>query len=405
MNAKQWENELWLVSRYNFSEEVRAQMEIPEKVIFHDATLRDGEQSPGVVLLKEDKIRIAKQLDELGIQRIEAGMPAVSQMDFDAIKEISKMGLKSKIFSFSRAAIPDVEKAVEAGVDGIIIELTCGEERMRYMHPNWTIKDFVDNSVAAVKAAKRAGLYTVYFPYDTTRADPVYLKALLEQVCEAGDPDAVAVVDTTGTAIPLAVKQLVRNVKRWANGRPVEIHTHNDLGMGVANALAAVEAGAEVVHGCINGIGERCGNASLEQIILAAHTLYGIETGIHLEKLMETCKLVEELSGVKIPFNMPIAGDAAYMKESGIGMKVAKEHPTVTFPVSEKLVGATRQYVLGKKSGKESIQVKLKELGIPLPADEVVQDILAQVKDFSIQHRRCLTEDEFRAILSRAHVA
>lgn len=312
----------------------------------------------------------------------------------------SILGLKSKVFSFSRALPADVEKAVDCGVDGVVIEITSGESRLRYLHPNWTVEDVARQSIEAINYAKKAGLYVVYFPYDTTRANPGYLKTLLELVCAKGKPDAVAVVDTTGTIIPSAVKVLVKKVKEYTGGMPVEIHTHNDLGMGVANALAAVEAGAEVVHGCINGLGERCGNASLDEIIVAAEALYGIKTGIKTELLNETCKMVERISGVMLPFNKPIAGPAAYMKESGTGMQMANDHPTVTFPISADFVGAQRVYVLGKKSGKESIHVKLNALGISLPEVTVLQ-LLSEVKQFSIEHRRYLTDEEFKAMVDQ----
>jgi len=400
MNVK-WETENWNVSQANYWDEVREKFNIPENVIFHDATLRDGEQSPGVVFSKEDKINIAKQLDKLGIQRIEAGMPAVSQEDYEAIKEITKLGLKSKIFCFSRALQGDIEKAIDCGVDGVVIELTCGESRLRYLHPNWTVNDVIKQSVEAINFAKKNGLYVVYFPYDTTRANPTFLKELLTGVCAKSNPDAVAVVDTTGTIIPSAVGTLVRRVKEYTKGLPVEIHTHNDLGMGVANALAAVEAGAEVVHGCINGLGERCGNAAIEEIIVAAEALYGIDTGINTKLLKETCLMVEKISGVKLSFNKPIAGTAAYMKESGTGIQMANDHPLVTFPIGAEYVGASRELVLGKKSGKDSIKVKLKDMNIQL-TDEKILDLLNQVKTMSAQVRRYLTDDEFKEMVKKA---
>lgn len=398
LNGKPWETENWNVSQCNYWDEVRESFRLAPHIQFHDATLRDGEQSPGVVFSVEDKIAIAKQLDEIGMHRIEAGMPAVSPQDFEAIRRISRLGLKAKLFAFSRAMPGDIEKVVASGVSGAVIEITCGESRLKYAHPKWSLEDVVRQSVETVRFAKRHGLYTVYFPYDTTRADPAFLKELLREVCEQADPDAVAVVDTTGTILPSALRVLVGRVREYVGGRPVEIHTHNDLGMGVANALAAVEAGAEVVHGCINGLGERCGNAAMEEMVVAAEALYGIRTGIDCSRLRETCLLLERLSGVKVPFNKPIAGPAAYMKEGGVGIKVATEHPLVTFPISDRFVGGRRTLVLGKKSGKDSIHMKLDELHETL-SEEKVERLLAQVKELSIRERRYLTDAEFRALL------
>lgn len=397
-----WHTEDWLVSQANYWDEVRGEMELPGRLTFHDATLRDGEQSPGVVFTKADKIAIAKQLDKLGVHRIEAGMPAVTAEDFEAIQEITSLGLKSQIFSFSRAMPADVERAVACGVDGVIVEITCGEERLRRIHPSWSIADVVRQSVDAIRAAKAKGLYTVYFPYDTTRADPAFFRELLEQVCGKAKPDAVAVVDTTGSAIPLAIKALVRRAKEYSGGLPVEIHTHNDFGMGIANAMAAVEAGAEVVHGCINGIGERCGNAPLEELVIAAEALYGLGTGINTRLLSETCRLVESLSRVPLAYNKPVSGRAAFLKESGIGIKGALKYPTISFPISAEYVGAKSGIVLGKKSGKDSITVKAGELGISVP-EERVEELLQRVKALSIKERRFLTDEEFRAIVNETN--
>lgn len=400
MNERPWESKNWDVSRMNYWPEIYETYELPEKVIFHDATLRDGEQTPGVVFSIEDKLAIAKQLAKVGVQRIEVGMPAVSDQDFEAARQIAALNLPSQTLAFSRAVPGDIEKVVASGVQGAVIEITCGESRLKYANPTWTVDDVVRKSVDTIKYAKKAGLYTVYFPYDTTRSDPKYCKELIERVCAEADPDAITVVDTTGTATPNGIKALVRNVKEYAGGRPIEIHTHNDLGMGVANALAAVEAGAQVVHGCINGIGERCGNASLEQIVVALEALYGIDTGIDTTKFVETCKLVEKLSGVPIAYNMPIAGEAAYMKESGVGINVAAKFPRVTFPIGEDYVGAKRKIVLGKKSGKESIHVKLEEFGLQLD-EEKIPKLLAEVKALSIRERRLISDDEFKDLYQK----
>jgi len=400
MSDRPWESKFWNVSRMNYWPEIYDSYEIPEKVIFHDATLRDGEQSPGVVFTVEDKVAIAKQLAKIGVQRIEVGMPAVSDQDFEAARQIAALNLPSQTLAFSRAVPGDIEKVVASGVNGAVIEITCGESRLKYANPDWTIDDVVRKSVETIKYAKKAGLYTVYFPYDTTRSDPKYCKELIERVCEEADPDAITVVDTTGTATPNGIKALVRNVKQYAGGRPIEIHTHNDLGMGVATALAGVEAGAEVVHGCINGIGERCGNAALEQIVVALEALYGIKTGIDTTKFVETCKLVEKLSGIAIPYNMPIAGAAAYMKESGVGINVASKYPQVTFPISEKYVGAERKIVLGKKSGKESVKVKLEEYGLELD-EEKAAVLLSEIKSLSIKERRLVTDEEFKELYNK----
>ncbi|MHB8916699.1 MAG: LeuA family protein [Desulfocucumaceae bacterium] len=399
--SQPWISQNWCVSQLNFWNEVTRGFQLPDKVMFHDATLRDGEQTPGVVFSREDKVRIARQLDKLGVHRIEAGMPAVTSEDFQAVKDIVNLGLKnSKVFCFSRAMAADIDMAVECGVWGVVIEIACGEMRLKHQFPTWKPEDVIRRSVEAIKYAKKNGLFVTFFPFDTTRANPHFLRELLQEVSEKAKPDSVAVVDTTGTIIPVAMKLLIRKVKEFTGGMPVEVHTHNDLGLGVANTLAALEVGAEVLHGCINGLGERCGNAALEEIIVAVSALYGVESGIATEYIKETCDLVEELSGVRMSFNKALAGQAAYMKESGIGIEVAQQVPLITFPIASEYVGATRKLVLGKKSGKGSIKIKLQEMGLDVP-DGMQEELLSVVKSSSTELRRYLSDDEFREIVER----
>src|ERR1019366_9244290 len=283
MNGKYYRENEWWVSPYNYAPEVRAQFQLPERVSIHDATLRDGEQTPGIVFSVADKIAIAEKLDEVGVERIEAGMPAVSEQDFEAIRKISKLGLKSKIFTFARAMTADIDKAVECGAHGVIIEVPIGYPKLKYQF-KWTWEDVLRKSVPVINYAKSHGLYAVYFPYDTTRAREEDLTNLLTRIMQEAPPDSIGVVDTMGCALPEAIKYMVRLVKRLTN-LPVEVHTHNDFGMAVATELAGVEAGAEVVHSCANGLGERTGNAALEELMVALHVLYGYETQYKLDKL------------------------------------------------------------------------------------------------------------------------
>ncbi|RLC35680.1 MAG: 2-isopropylmalate synthase, partial [Candidatus Nealsonbacteria bacterium] len=193
----------WWVSPYNFVEEVKKDFELPNKVVIHDATLRDGEQTPGVVFRKEDKIKIAQKLDEVGVERIEAGMPAVSEEDFEAIKKITKLGLKSKIFTFARAMTGDIDKAVDCGADGVVIEIPIGYPKLKYQF-GWTWEDVLRKSVGVINYAKKQGLYVIYFPYDTTRAREEDLENLFTRLMQEARPDSVGVIDTMGCALPSA---------------------------------------------------------------------------------------------------------------------------------------------------------------------------------------------------------
>lgn len=389
------ENEWW-VCPYNDAPEVAANRQLPPKVEIHDATLRDGEQTPGIVMDVKDKIAIAEKLAEVGTERIEAGMPAVSEMDFEAIKQISKLGLKSKIFSFARAVNADIDKALECGCHGVIIEIPIGYPKLKYQF-KWTWEDVLRKSVDVVNYAKKRGLYTVYFPYDTTRVREDDFTNVLTRLMQEAPPDAIGVVDTMGCALPEAIKYMVRWVKRLTN-LPVEVHTHNDFGMAVATELAGVEAGASCVHACANGLGERTGNAALEELMVALHVLYGYDKQYRLDKLPELGALISKITGLPIAANKPILGSKNFTRESGIGVDLVVKEPLAMFGTHPALTGRAGEVVLGKKSGKASITYNLEKLGYDVSDDAAINEMLKEVKDQGIAKRGLVTDDEFRKI-------
>jgi isopropylmalate/homocitrate/citramalate synthase len=397
MNDKYYRENEWWVSPYNFVPEVRARFELPKKVSIHDATLRDGEQTPGVVFSVADKIEIAAKLDEIGVDRIEAGMPAVSEQDFQAIKEISRMGLKARIYTFARAMNTDIDKALECGCHGVIIEIPIGYPKLKYQF-KWTWEDVLKKSVGVINYAKSRGLHVVYFPYDTTRAREDDLRNLLSRVVLDSNPDSVGVVDTMGCALPEAIKYMVRLVKSLTK-LPVEVHTHNDFGMAVATELAGVEAGAECVHSCANGLGERTGNAALEELIVALHVLYGYDTQYNLGKLPELGELVSRISRFEIAANKPILGERNFTRESGIGVDLVVKEPLAMFGTHPALTGRRGEVVLGKKSGKASITYNLEQMGVASADDDAVGEMLRLVKEKGIEKRGLVTPEEFREIV------
>jgi methanogen homocitrate synthase len=399
METKYLQEDKWWVSPYNFVTEVTSAFDLPEQVEIHDATLRDGEQTPGVVFRKDDKVRIAQKLDEIGVERIEAGMPAVSQEDFEAIKAISKLGLKAKIFTFARALPVDIDKAIDCGADGVIIEIPIGYPKLKYQF-GWTWEDVFRKSIDCINYAREKGMYAVYFPYDTTRARDEDLTNLLTGIMKESPPDSIGVVDTMGCALPEAIKYMVRKVKKLT-GLPVEIHTHNDFGMGVATELAAVTAGAEVVHSCISGLGERTGNAALEELMVGLEILLGYETNYKFEEILSLCSLAEELSGVKPATNKPIIGRGNYTRESGIGVDMVMKKPLSMFATAPQFFGRHGEVVLGKKSGKASITYQLEKFGIENVSDLQVAEILAEVKARGAEKKSLLTDDEFREIVTQ----
>jgi isopropylmalate/homocitrate/citramalate synthase len=390
----------WWVSPFNLVPEVRSTFSLPPRVEIHDATLRDGEQTPGVVFSIADKVAIAEKMAEVGVDRIEAGMPAVSDQDFKAIKEITKLGLQSKVYTFVRAMTADIDKSVECGATGVILEIPIGYPKLQWQF-KWTWEDVLRKSVDVINYAKKHDLEVVYFPYDTTRARQEDLENLLPRLMDVCQPDSIGIVDTMGCILPEGMKYMVRLVKKLTNGLKVEAHTHNDFGMAVATELAAVEAGAEVVHSCSNGLGERTGNAALEELMVALHVLYGYDTAYQLDKLPELGDLVRRLSNLPIAVNKPILGSRNFTRESGIGVDLVVKQPLAMFGTHPALTGRSGDVVLGKKSGKASITYTLEQMGITGTSDEAVNQMLQLVKERSIEKRGLITPDEFRDIADR----
>lgn len=397
MRESHFEDGKWWVSPYNFVSEVREKLNLPPKVEIHDATLRDGEQTPGVVFSVEDKLAIASKLSEVGVERIEAGLPAVSAQDAEAIRQISKLGLSSRIFTFARAMKQDIDMALECGAHGVVIEVPIGYPKLVTQF-GWTWEDVFNKSRDVINYARECGLYAVFFPYDTTRARAEDLENLCKAIMNESPPDSIGIVDTMGCATPEAIKYMVRWVKDMT-GLPIEIHTHNDFGMGVATELAAVTAGAEVVHSCANGLGERTGNAAMEELMLGLDLLYGYDTGYRLDKLPELAELISGISNIPIARNKPVLGHGNFIRESGIGIQYVMHDPLVMFGTHPALTGRSGEVVLGKKSGKASILYKLEELGIDGVAEDKIGDILGAVKDKGIAKKDILTDAEFVSIV------
>jgi len=401
--AQPWKTDNWFVSPWNFVEEVREDFQPPERVKIHDITLRDGEQQAGIIFTKDDKVRIAEKLAEAGVHRIEAGMPAVSPPDEAAIKEIVKRNLGPQIFCFSRCMVDDVKRAVDCGVYGIVIEIPASAHLIEHAY-KWPLEKAIDLPIKATSFAKEQGLYTVFFTIDATRADMAWLLDLVDRVATEGHMDAFTLVDTFGVLSPHGARYFTKKVRERV-AKPLEIHFHSDFGLGVANTIMAVLAGAEVIHSTVTGIGERAGNTPMEETVLALLTMYGIDVGINYGKLNELSRLVREVSGTEIPESRPFIGDGAYTIESGIPagwyQNVYEEHPTTLFPVRPEFVGhGGPQIVMGKKSGIDSVGIWARRLDIELDEEETLA-VLAQVKLRSHDLKRVLTEDEFKEIAEK----
>jgi len=360
----------------------------------YDTTLRDGEQTVGVVLDPEQKLEIARALDALGIDRIEAGFPRVSAEDADAIRLISNAGLRAEVWGFSRAVAADVEALVELGLSASVIESPISELKLRALGVSQ--EAMLGRITKAISFAVEQGITVAFFAVDSTRADPAFFERAYKTAVEAG-AEEVAVVDTLGIAGPEAVAELVGQTCEWLGPDvPVHFHGHNDFGLATAAAVAAVRAGARWIQGTINGMGERAGNASLGEVALALRALYGVHTNLRLDRLREVSALVRELSGYALEPWKPVVGETLFRRESGAVASQFHDPPSIE-PYSSELVGADRSIVLGKKSGLDSIRIKAEELGLELTA-EAQQDVLAAVKRRGTEKRGLVTDDEFRRL-------
>jgi len=386
----------WYTSQYNFIDEVKSSMHFPNKVMLYDTTLRDGEQSSGVVFRKDDKIRIARALDEVGVHRIEAGMPVISADDKAAVKEIANLGLDAEVWGFCRCVTSDVDVNLECDVDAVICEIASSDLKIKsYGFKN--IEDVVERAVKTVSYAKDHGLRVAYFAVDMTRASLENLRTLYEATVNVG-ADELVLVDTAGVASPEAISYLTKTVKTWVDV-PLQIHVHNDFGLGNACSLAAAMAGAECIHLTVNGIGERTGMADLAEVALSLNLLYGVDLGLDYGKLRGIAELVEELSQYKLWPLKPIVGDRVFTREAGpVVAQIYRGMPEAVEPFPPELVGSKRTVVLGKKSGKYSIMWKLEKLGLEATKEQIVS-ILSEVKAISEAKRGYLTDDEFNKIL------
>lgn len=396
-----WKTDNWFVSSWNYVNEVTKDFHPPKKVKIHDITLRDGEQQAGITFTKDDKIRIAEKLAEAGVHRIEAGMPAVSPPDEAAIREIVKRDLGPEIFCFCRCMVDDVKRAADCGVKGIVIEIPASAQLIEHAY-KWPLEKAIDLSIKATAYAKEQGLYTVFFTIDGTRTDVNWLLDLIDRVSKEGHMDAFTLVDTFGVLSPHGASYFTQRVKERV-AKPLEIHFHSDFGLGVANTIMAVLAGAEVIHSTVTGIGERAGNTPMEETALALLTMYNIDVGIDFSKLNELSALVQKLSGTTIPVNRPFIGEGAYNIESGIVTgwfkNVFEKDPTTVYPVRPDFVGHKKPEILmGKKSGVDNIEIWTKKLGIKV-TDEESMEVLRRVKLKAHDLKRPLKESEFKKIV------
>ena len=365
------------VSEYN--KQIFAATRMPERITILDTTLRDGEQTPNVALSTVDKLKIAQALDELGVDIIEAGFAVNSEGEAEAIKGIANAGLKAEICSLCRASKADIDAALACDVDSVHIFLATSKSHLE-KKLKITPEEALDRGATAVQYGKDHGLVVEFSCEDGTRTDLEYLHKMHKAVEQAG-VDRIDIPDTVGVMTPPAMQQFVSEIKKHIKV-PLAVHCHDDFGMSVANSLAGVLGGAEEIHCTINGLGERAGNAALEEVVMGLNAFYNVKTNINSRKMAFVSRLVSQLTGIAVPPNKAIVGENAFSHESGIHVHGVLSECSTYEPMRPEIVGKERTFVVGKHSGVHAIQNKLREYGLELEHDQM-KEVVARVKKYA----------------------
>ncbi len=384
------------ISPYNFEGEVTKAFRFRAPKL-NDTTLRDGEQTPGVVFSTDEKVQIARLLDEIGVQQIEAGTPIMSEHEVKAVSAIVKEKLKASVMGWARAAKPDVEAVLKTSADAIAISIATSDIHLKYKL-GMSREQVLERAVSMVEYAKDHGLYVSINSEDATRTEYTFLKEFAKKTSEAG-ADRLRVCDTLGVLIPESTRYLVRKLLEEV-GLTIEIHTHNDYGLAVANALAAFEVGAEWASTTVNGLGERAGNSSLEGLIMSLTKLYRLEPRYKMDKLYEISRYVEKASGLQVPPNRSIVGQHMFTHESGIHVDGVLKYPYTYESFLPDEIGASRRIVIGKHSGKHAVWDKLLELGIEVSKEQLME-IVEVIKERSQKRKSAITDAQLKKIAAK----
>jgi len=360
-------------------------------VLIDDTTLRDGEQTAGVVFSNEEKVQIARMLDEIGVHQIEAGIPAMGGDEMEAIKSIIALGLKSSIITWNRPVISDIDCSLECGTKAVALSISASDIHIQYklrQSREWVLQSIKK----ATKYAKSHDLYVSANAEDASRADPDFLVHFAQVARDAG-ADRLRFCDTVGVLEPFRTYEAICRLIEEA-GIDIEMHTHNDFGMATANALAGIRAGAKWVNTTVNGLGERAGNASLAEVVMALKHIEKIDAGIDTTRLRELSLYVAEASMRPLPVSQAIIGDNIFAHESGIHADGVLKHPPTYEAFSPEEVGLERQIMVGKHSGSHTILFKFaREFGIELPED-LAKEILARARVMALRRKRALFDKE-----------
>lgn len=374
---------------------------LPKKVHIWDETLRDGEQTPGVALTIDEKIEIAKMLDDVGTAIVAVGFPAVSDAEKKAVKAIADEGLsKATVAAPARAVIQDIEACIDAGVDEVPIFIATSDFRLKYQL-RMTRDEMLTRLTECIEFGREHGLVIDYIAEDSTRSDMEFLCQAFQTAIDAG-ADKICVADTVGFVRPEVMKHIMREIKSrlWTKSKykvPMSVHCHDDFGLANANTLAAIEEGVTYPQVCVNAYGERAGNAAFEEVVMALEELYGIDTGIETEKLYGLSRLVEKNFIIPIPLHKAICGDNAFTHSSGIHSHGQLTHSMTYEPISPSKVGRKREFHLGKFVGRHFVEYLLKMGGVNATPEQA-REITDRVKKTHEEQKKLQSHAAFENI-------
>jgi 2-isopropylmalate synthase len=355
---------------------IKEYLRISDKIYILDTTLRDGEQTPGVALTIDEKIQIATKLNNFGVDKIEVGFPASSKGELESAKKIRSLGLDSTIVGLARTLKNDIDAILDADLD--YVHTFIGTSKL---HRDYKLKmdkqTVVQTAVDAIEYAKDHGLSVEFSAEDATRTEGDFLFEIFDEAVSAG-ADFLDIPDTLGILTPSLTAFLIIDFKNHFD-TPLSVHFHNDFGLATANTLIALECGANQAHVTVNGIGERTGNCSLEELVMSLKSAYNVDLGVDTTRLYSLSKLVGRLTGVKMPVNKPIVGENAFAHESGIHVQGVLNNSSTYEPISPEMVGHSRRIILGKHTGANAIKSKLKDYHIDL-TDEQFDKVFSEIK-------------------------
>ena len=365
-------------------EDVKDELKIPEEIKIFDTTLRDGEQAPGIALTVDEKIKIAQKLDELGVDTIEMGFPTVSEGERKAAKRMVELGFKSNLCGLARVMKKDIDAVIDSDLD--YVHLFIGTSPL---HRDYKLKksktEILNQAIEAVEYAKDHGLTVEFSAEDATRTELNYLIEFYKGVENAG-ADIINVPDTVGILVPSTTRDLIKILRKKINV-PISLHFHNDFGLAVSNSIIGIEEGANQVHCTINGIGERAGNTSLEELVVSLKIAYGANIGVDTTKLYDTSNFIGSITGMKMPPTKPIVGENAFAHESGIHVDGILKNTSTYEPIPPELVGHKRRIALGKHTGHAGIKSKLEEFNIEVSPKQTLGD-----------KGKCITDEDLKSI-------